>query len=54
LYLRNAALLVPAVIIKLTRRREGGIREGRDFRGEGIRGEMIGEGDFERIYFSLT
>ncbi len=28
MYLRNATLLVPAVLIKLTRRREGGIQEG--------------------------
>jgi hypothetical protein len=33
--LGNAAFFVPAVIIKLTRRRKGGIGE------EGIRGEMV-------------
>jgi len=34
LYLRNAALLAPAVIIKLTRRKEGRIREGGTGEGE--------------------
>ncbi len=41
--LSNAALLAHAVIIKLTRRGDGGIKEG------GIGEGQIGDGGFERI-----
>jgi hypothetical protein len=51
----NADLLVPAVIIILIRRREGGIGEG-GTRGGGIAEGVIGEGGFEGIilFFCLT
>jgi hypothetical protein len=46
LFVPNAALLVPAVMSNLTRRREGDIREGGIIEGR-IRGGRIGEGGFE-------
>jgi hypothetical protein len=53
LSLRNASLLVNAVIIKLTRRRdikEGEVGEGL-IRREGITQDEIGKGGFDGIYF---
>jgi hypothetical protein len=53
LSLRNAALLVNAIIIKLTRRRdikEGEVGEGL-IRREGITEVEIGKGGFDGIYF---
>jgi hypothetical protein len=53
LSLRNSALLVHAVIIKLTRRRdvkEGEVAEGL-IRREGITEVEIGKGEFDGIYF---
>ncbi len=52
LSLGNDALLVPPVIIKLTKRREGE-NEAREIRGEVIGEGEIGRGEFERICFSL-
>ncbi len=45
---RCFTVLVPAEVIKLIRRQEGGIGDG------GSRGGGIGEGGFEGICFNLT
>jgi hypothetical protein len=53
--LRNAALLVPVVIIKLTRRREGRLERG-GLEEEGLKCKVLDSEDrgFEGIFLSLT
>jgi hypothetical protein len=54
----NAALLFSAVIIKLTRKREGGIGEegvrGGDWRGRDWKGRVRKDLDFRNIYTDFT
>jgi hypothetical protein len=49
--LTNAGLLVRAVIIKLARRREGGIEEESDWRGEALERKRLGREGSMRLFF---